>query len=518
MIKNRVNIPYNRFSFIAILSLVYVALYSSASVHNIYALNGRKAEMLFNVLLSYEFAFIMLFSLTCLRSVFIIFLPFIFLISAVSAYFITEYKIRVDERSLALLFETPTGIINDFITYNLIWTSVSSLLISALAIWIFLKYDKKNAVNAKAIFLMVSFVFFAVGLDNNINQNMPYNILNGGVKYTASKLNLSTRYDVANLESKVLPGNEDLIVVLVIGESARADKFHINGYERETTPNLEKIRNLINFPNVRSCSNLSIESKPCLLTRAEYHNRKEVRETSFISIFRKLNFDTIWFDNAHLYEQTMLNLGITNIISESEVVVSKGYRYDTDYIDVMDQYIDNAQTKTLMVVDTKGTHWPYDNNYTVKQWQPICNVIGTRYGGHRQAREMSECNPEALINSYDNSILAVDKYLSELINLLESKNALLVYVADHGESLGEEGFFLHGQGSSSDTRVEQFHVPMMIWASDMFRQRNSKKVQNIEAHSQKFIRHNSIFHSVLDCAGIESQALDKSLSLCSDLE
>ena len=134
-----------------------------------------------------------------------------------------------------------------------------------------------------------------------------------------------------------------------------------------------------------------------------------------------------------------------------------------------------------------------------------------RYKKKNAKLDQASCNREELINSYDNSILYTDFFLSSLISLLKNKNAFLIFVSDHAESLGENGRLGHG----AEFAPEQRDIPFMIWFSDAFKQNYPELVDSVNSHKGQIISHDYIFHSVLHCLGIESEILDLNYSLCS---
>ena len=155
--------------------------------------------------------------------------------------------------------------------------------------------------------------------------------------------------------------------------------------------------------------------------------------------------------------------------------------------------------KSLIVLHTTGSHWNYSARYPQKfsKFAPSCDELSGK-------RDHSACGIDRLVNSYDNSILYTDYFLSEVIERLQGKNAFVIYVSDHGESLGEDGFYGHG----GDIRPEQMKVPLLVWFSDKFLKNKSLKT-NIQPLS-----HDNIFHSLLHCSDVKSEIIDPEMSLC----
>jgi glucan phosphoethanolaminetransferase (alkaline phosphatase superfamily) len=294
------------------------------------------------------------------------------------------------------------------------------------------------------------------------------------------------------------------VVVVVIGESARADHFHINGYERETTPLLEKRKNIVNFPLTTSCDVWTLISVPCILTRGTEANHTLInRETSFISLFRKLGFNTVWL-SAQGGDPVMFDI-LTAISAEANEEIRLKTQTILDETVIDEQLLPliertlHTQTKPLlMIVHTIGNHWWYADRYPAA----FERFPAMEFKGKDHTRYM--------INSYDNSILYTDYVLDQILSRLEKKNAIFVYTSDHGESLGENGKWTHGHDSP-----EVRHVPMVWWASDAFISHNKERWNALVHKASLPSSHDVIFHSILECVGVVSPTLiQPSLSLC----
>lgn len=306
---------------------------------------------------------------------------------------------------------------------------------------------------------------------------------------------------------------EDLIVVLVIGEAARSDHFELNGYPRETNPKLMSEDNLISFPSMISCAASTYISVPCLLTRmttldlpVPYRESEQkayiydpmTQENSLISLFRKHDFATSWLSlNRQFHEK---DRAISRLLRESETVKFLDKRRDGSLIPLLAEALLEDE-RQLIVLHTLGSHWRYASRYPLEfeQFTPAC-----------EESLPSRCSISSLVNSYDNSILYTDDFLSNVIGELRNRKALMIYVSDHGESLGEEGIYTH----SNMSRPEQRRVPLIIWLSPKLNRSVSDFLPSLRQNQLKEISHDNIFHTVLDCAGIKSPVIEQSLSLC----
>ncbi|MFZ2170985.1 MAG: phosphoethanolamine transferase, partial [Methylococcaceae bacterium] len=279
--------------------------------------------------------------------------------------------------------------------------------------------------------------------------------------------------------------------MVIIGETARADNFGIYGYIRNTTPLLQKEKNIFLFRDVRSCGTTTLVSVPCLMTRATRENLKPSKEeTSFVSIFKKLGFKTIWVSEQAKFDR--LNNGISSISNEAEKAVFQDNNLTLklrQFKDYFHNELQSSNSEKLAVFHMIGSHFPYHLRYPseFRHYIPTCAYSNSFYP--------NECPHDALINSYDNTIIFTDYFLAGVIDALREKNAIMVYVSDHGEYLGERGNFIHGQ-ETDDAEVR--HVPMIWWASDEFIKLHPEKVRNMRSKLHDKLSHDNIFHSVLD--------------------
>jgi len=241
------------------------------------------------------------------------------------------------------------------------------------------------------------------------------------------------------------------------------------------------------------------------MTRATRKNTKLFNEeTSFISIFRKLGFKTTWIS-----EQVKIghfDTSVAAISSEAEEEIFQNNNLTLEPYKFKNYLIDTIKkpSQQLAIFHMLGSHFPYQWMYPeeFKKYVPTCSYNQTK---------ISDCDQESFINSYDNTIIFTDYFLKNVIDAMRDKNALVIYVSDHGEYLGERGMYLHGQETED---AELRHVPMIWWASDKFIKLHHDKIANMRSHLNDHLSHDNVFHSVLDCAGIESPVIDKSLSIC----
>ncbi len=293
-----------------------------------------------------------------------------------------------------------------------------------------------------------------------------------------------------------------MISVLVIGESARADRFSINGYTKNTTPLLSNMQEVISFKDTSSCDTSTLSSVPCLLLRVGYTEFKfPVEESSFVQVFSDKGFDTHWLTLQH--EANVIH---TFCDEAKECVDMSSMKYDMDVLEKFNKIITSATKDTLIVIHTMGSHIDYNKRVPLKyqKFQPVCTG----------AYETCE---DTLDNSYDNTIYYTDMFLSHMITALEDKNAFLFYTSDHGESLGETymGFMRRfGHASPYDVAPEaQTNIPFIVWFSKQYKEENPR-VDQID--KTQHVSHDFIFSSMLGCSGFQGEYIDDERNLCQE--
>ena len=312
---------------------------------------------------------------------------------------------------------------------------------------------------------------------------------------------------------KLNPAITNLKVIIVIGETARADRFSLNGYPRITNPRLSLRKNLVSFNKMQSCATFTTTSLYFLLdSRSCKPMNKPTKEITLTSIFKNLNF------KIHIYSLQVVNdvykyWGYDILKMKYSIFVNSGHEKLTD--ELLVPHLTSALTQTgnqLIILHTLGSHYKYMDRYTgnLKYFKNPCLKDDIR-----------SCNKNEIDDVYDNTIVYTDFFLDKIISLLENQNAILFYVSDHGESLGEHGLFLHG-APIEQAPPEQLNVPFITWASSKFlKTKTNRRSFNalIKAKKNAFLSltHDHFFHTVLGCSGIqdEGKTISDKLNLCS---
>ncbi|VTN25637.1 putative cell division protein [Klebsiella pneumoniae subsp. pneumoniae] len=306
------------------------------------------------------------------------------------------------------------------------------------------------------------------------------------------------------------------LTIVVLGETSRADNFSLGGYSRDTNP-LMRQDGVIYFPHTTSCGTATAVSVPCMFSnmpRAHYDEELAHHQEGVLDILQRAGIQVLWNDNDggckgacdRVPHQNVTDLKLTGQCIDGECY------YDVLFHN-LDSYIDNLQQDGIIVLHTIGSHGPtYYNRYPAafRKFTPTCDT-----------NEIQGCTREQLTNTYDNTILYVDYVVDKAIKLLQSKQdkftTSLVYLSDHGESLGEDGVYLHGLPYSIAPDTQK-HVPMALWLSADYQQRYGISAHCLQQRAQKEnYSQDNLFSTLLGLLGVstrEYQAADDILTPC----
>jgi lipid A ethanolaminephosphotransferase len=306
-----------------------------------------------------------------------------------------------------------------------------------------------------------------------------------------------------------------LLAVMVIGETARADHFSLNGYERHTNPELARIPSLLSFGNAWSCGTSTAESVPCMfsdLDREHYTPEKAATRQNLLDILQRVGVDILWIDN------NSGSKGVARRVTQwgrKEFTAQEIDAYCNDeecFDDILPKRLEQALPDTrgdrLIVLHQMGEHGPsYYRRHPASylQFQPEC-----------QQDDAFNCTNEALINAYDNDILYTDHILATLIEhmrpLEKTHDILFFFMSDHGESLGENGVYLHGAPWLFAPEAQK-HVPMLLWLSEKSYQDMQIDTDCMRRRATEYADHDHIFHTLLGLftdrkSGVYQRSLD----------
>lgn len=429
-------------------------------------------------------------------------LPILFMVSAAFGYMRLVFHIMPTPELVDLIMVNNWNLGIDFVN----WYSVATVIVGLL-VGIIFSLCRWHCVSVKnsGLIVSVSVLMWAVCIfiipqsaKQSIFQRMPFSFYNSIDGYVENHRSNGLRE--CFLED-ISCDCDSITVVVVLGESLRSDHMSLNGYYRNTMPYLSQRESVVSYPNIYSPEIFTHTSLPVILTRAESMDDEEVNcEYSFISIFRKAGFYTSWISNQDIVStyKDFVNEAHRNVFvnaGKSVYVFSKWT--DMSLIPEIKRDYENNHKKKLIVIHTIGSHWFYNSHFEESRFVPILD-----------SKMANDNNCEKLKNSYDNTIVETDKFLEALLTLLEKDIALVIYISDHGESLGENGKFLHAEDN------DVLHYPgMFVWCSKGYQELYHGKVASLKRNSVNSYGTDIIFHSVLDGSLIQSDIINTDKSI-----
>jgi lipid A ethanolaminephosphotransferase len=302
------------------------------------------------------------------------------------------------------------------------------------------------------------------------------------------------------------------LTVLVVGESARAQNFGVLGYDRDTTPKLDKEAGLIAFTNVRSCGTETAVSVPCMFSnmgRKDYNASKAKNEEGLLDVLKRAGLEVIWRDNQSGCKGTCDRVTLDDVSNlKDPVLCANSECRDEILLQGLQHFIDNLDKDTVLVLHQMGSHGPeyfkrYPKEY--EHFTPVC-----------ESNALNNCSRESIVNGYDNTLVYTDHVLSTLIDLLRSNqdkvDTAMLYLSDHGESLGEYNLFLHGTPYMLAPE-QQKHVAMLAWFSDSYQKAFSVDTHCLQLSRELPLSQDNLFHSMLGLLEVKSSVYNANLDM-----
>ncbi len=472
-------------------------------------------------------------------------ITFLLLAAALGGYFMFTYGVVIDSAMMANALQTDWRETRDLLSWQMFVVVTVFALLPIFWLWktpiqsdSFLKQLKQNtfiflvssALALAAIFL--SYQDFASTMRNHTQLRFMVNPLNS--LYALSRLTLQPLQAESNtvqaldrdakLDASYNQQTQSPLLILVVGETARSGNFGINGYKQNTTPSLALLRQntdkrgeLTSFQNVWSCGTSTATALPCMfshLGKSDYENSTQPIE-NLVDVLHHAGLAVIWLDNQS---------GCKGICDRIPNAFTRNLN-DADYCQTGECFdeimlkglttrlgalpIDRLQRGTVVIMHQMGSHGPayYKRSPdTLKKFKPECatNIL-------------QDCTREQVTNAYDNTILYTDYFLNKVIGHLKSiqthtSQTAMLYVADHGESLGENNIYLHGLPYAIAPNVQK-NIPWIQWLSNDFMTRNNIQTACLDKQVQKRLSHDNYFHSVLGLMKVQTNAYKQNLDI-----
>lgn len=476
-------------------------------------------------------AFIIIFSGFAWPYIFKPFMMFVTLTSAGALYAAVNFQTMFDSTMMESVFETNSSEILFYLNY----TTIFYLFIFGVLPCVFIATVRikpyrnwKHAVVARVGIVLVAVVgiglvaetcykdYASVGRNNSYLNKMiiPAHIFNGAKYLKKTYFETKLAYKTLGTDAKMLEvaNGKPTLMVIVLGETARAMNFAYNGYDRDTNPYTKDL-DLIAFQNVSSCGTYTALSVPCMfsnMTRNSYSKAHAAAQDNVLNVLQHAGVDVMWIDNDGGDKGVAKKLSYISIDASLKNDDCNGSTcFDVVMLKDAKQFIQDGSRNKLLVLHTIGSHGPtYWQRYpnTQAPFQPACN-----------RSDIENCDDKQIVNVYDNTLVYTDYVLSQVINELKNVsndyNVMMTYISDHGESLGEGGLYLHGTPYAIAPK-EQTQVPWLMWIPDEYALQKGLNTQCIKDKAQKFtLSHDNLFHSLIGLYGVQTEVQDLELDI-----
>lgn len=457
------------------------------------------------------------------------------LIAAIASYFMREYGTVIDMNMVRNVFQTDPAETRDLVTLSaIVWIVGLGVVPAALILFAPVRWPawkpllRSNAIACLGAVAVVgaNFGAFSGAYFSVLRENVdiaftatPANVFIAGGKLAVHSMRhysgpIAPIGLDARVEPAAAPGARPLVTVVVVGETARAANFSLLGYARETNPELAKVPDLVAFPRVSSCGTDTGVSVPCIfsgLGRSRYSLSAVQRRENLLDVVRRTGLDVVWIENQGGCKGVCARTPTVTLTNSTDPrFCATGECHDEILLDGLEERIAGMRNGGVIVLHMMGSHGPaYYKRVPAAfaRFQPTCEIS-----------QFSKCESEQIVNSYDNTILYTDHVLAGVVDILRRSaqggaDAMMLYFSDHGESLGENGVYLHAMPYVLAPE-HQKHVPMFMWMSA-----GAREAQHVQqgcvadaARTGQF-SHDNVFHTVLGLHRIRTSLYEPALDI-----
>jgi len=513
------------------ITAIYVLLLLPAIAANLYSGNDITPDLLFVRVLVAIAVFTLPLMLFCKNLKLYLYLLLIWvLLAPLLIFFAIWLRVSLDFTFVALLLQTnPAEIEEATHGYRLFFAlvEVSYVLVYLFAVrknkLVRLSFKPALYVFVAAFLVFTSFVLVRryhdrYKTDEILNEIYPLSLFNG--LYEAHKFKAKNNLDASKNfffhAYRKDTSRSRRVFVFIIGESSRYDHWGVNGYNKPTSPLLNKENHLITFSNVTSGCNLTWMSVPQMITRANPDNiDAQFKEKSILAAFDDAGYKTVWLSNQS--DQEVFWSGTITLHAKTADVslfqfpnaknIGGAFGYDARMLPSFDSLLHADSSDLFCVLHTYGNHWTYPDRY------PAAFEVFKPAGKSEDQNPFSASGHAAISNAYDNSIRYADYFIDSVIHMVDKVQAIstVTFLSDHGEDIFDASpskMYFHLSPS-----IATLHVPLFVWTSDRFRQTYADKVELLAAHRDQKIGPENTFFTLLDLANVSFPGFDSTRSI-----
>ncbi len=490
--------------------------------------NQENIWFLLSLALFYGCVNIVFFSLICFRYTIKPVLIFVLLTSSVAAYFMDSYNVILNGEMLDNVLNTNPAEAFDLISTKLVVYLVLLGIVPAFLVYkvSLVKQGLRQALVfrlstiALSICIAVSGVFiFGDFYASFVRKYKPLRFyanpiyyLYAAIKYPIEKASYTNVPPKALGEDAKIPeaDTDRELIILVVGESARADHFSLNGYPKKTNPLLEQ-ETLYSFSNTWACGTSTGVSVPCMFSiydHDHYLNGKANAVENMLDVLQHAGVNILWRDNNSDSKGVAERVNFADYKTpETNPICDIECRDEGMLVDLQDYIDQHPKGDILIILHQMGNHGPaYYKRYPkgFERFTPACNT-----------NQLEDCSNAEINNAYDNAILYTDHFLAKTIALLKQNDeqfeAAMFYISDHGESLGENNMYLHGLPDMLAPEA-QTHVPMIMWFGKDF-DTDEIDLAALSGKTGNRYTHDNLFHTILGLFEVETAIYDQKLDM-----
>ncbi|RXK12771.1 phosphoethanolamine transferase [Halarcobacter mediterraneus] len=527
----------SQYKLIIYISLLFTVFYNFSFFRNFslaYSFTG--INILYTISIFFTLFLFISFVLSLLSSRYYIkpFLIILLMVSSFTAYFMDTYNVIIDKEMIRNALETNLNESLDLFSFQLVLYVIFLGIIPSFLVYKtnidYGSFKKESFRKIKTLLLILLLIvitlfstskfytsFFREHKTLKYYANPTYwmfAIVNYTKKtYFTGKIIVKKTGDDALIDET--PEHKKELIVMVVGEATRADRFSLNGYKRDTNPLLEK-EEVYNFSNMSSCGTSTAYSVPCMFskfTRDNYSHSKAVSNENLLDVLKHTkDVNILWRDNNSSSKGVAVRVKYEDYKSKDlNTICENGECRDEGMLIGLDKFIKDSKSEDIFIIlHQMGNHGPaYYKRYPERfeKFKPICKT-----------NQLEKCTKEEISNAYDNAILHTDYFLSQVIDFLKpysnKYDTAMFYMSDHGESLGENGIYLHGMPYFMAPK-EQTHVASLMWFGDsMKRQLDLNRLNSIKNND---FSQDNLFHTILGLFEVQTDAYNKKLDILSTI-
>jgi lipid A ethanolaminephosphotransferase len=455
---------------------------------------------------------------------------FLLICASMLNYFMVTYNVVIDDEMIRNAMQTDAKETADLLSFEMF---LHVTLLGILPSFFIFRAKVEYLSFGKNLFFKIKYIVLFIGLMVAViftfskfytsffreykplryYTNPTYFIYSFG-KYIYKTFEVAPKFEMIGEDAKVIRELEKKrLVIMVVGEATRADKLSLNGYTKETNPLLQK-ENILSFKEVYSCGTSTAHAVPCMFSiygRDEYTYKKGIATGNALDVLQNSGeVAVLWLDNNSDSKGVATRVAYKDYRNPQNNPICDEECRDIGMLEDLDDFIENNKEKNIFIIlHQMGSHGPaYYKRYTkeFEKFTPTCKT-----------NQLEKCSVEEINNAYDNTVVYTDMFLSKTISFLKSKedryHTAMLYMSDHGESLGENGIYLHGMPYLIAPKVQK-HIAALLWVGDA-QFKEYLGYEFLSSNLDKEFSQDYLFHSILGMMGVSTNVYKKDLDIFS---